>query len=249
MVIDAITFGGEVEMLEGRMYELMPHIDYMVIIESNRTYTNRPKVYQFLEHFDRFQMFEEKFLYQPIEGLGSSDAWANDYHQRRAVGAFLSKMGLDDDDVVFLSDTDEWFDPALIPQVENLIYAIRLKKLHMSLHWFHKWETCGIAARWGNLKGKDVDALRWQRGTMPTLEGGWHLTSMGSHEYLVNKINSFAHQELNWAGVESELLDCWTNGHDLAGDWFTEINIDDTFPQWVKDRKAPADWYRRRHGR
>lgn len=248
MVINGVTFGGEVDMLEGRINEILPHVDYMVIVESNRTYTDKPKRYEFLEHYDRFEPYEDKLIYHPIEGKGSSDAWLNDYHQRRQVGKAIANLNPSDDAIVFLSDTDEWYDPSLIEQVGEFIYAVKLKKLHMSLHWFHKDEVCGIASRWINLKGKDVDSLRWQRGSMPLLEGGWHLTSMGDYKYLVNKIRSFAHQELNRFGVEAALQHCWTNGHDLAGERFTEIDIDDTFPAWIRDRKAPEHWYRRRHG-
>lgn len=247
MVIDCVTFGGEVDMLEGRMHEILPYVDLMVIIESNRTYTNRPKPYQFIEHFDRFEPFIGKVIYHQIEGRGSNDAWVNDYHQRRQVGKVLEDMNIHEDEIIFLSDTDEWYDPSLIDKVDDLIYAIKLKKLHMSLHWFHKYELCGIASRWKNLKGKDVDSLRWQRGNLPVLEGGWHLTSMGDLKYLVNKINSFAHQELNWQGVENDLSHCWHHGHDLHGETFTEIEIDDTFPAWIRDRKAPHHWYRRRN--
>lgn len=248
MVIDGVTFGGEVDMLEGRMNEILPNVDLMVIVESNRTYTNKSKRYEFLEHYERFRPFEDKWVYHPIEGLGSNDAWANDYHQRRQVGRILETLNLSDNDIVFLSDTDEWWDKALIDQVKDQIYAIKLKKLHMSLHWFHKDEVCGIASRWGNIKGKDVDSLRWQRGSMPILEGGWHLTSMGDLKYLINKIKSFAHQELNWQGVENDLNHCWHHGHDLAGETYQEIEIDETFPAWIRDRKAPEHWYRRRHG-
>ena len=244
-IIDAVTFGGEIDMLEGRLETLGEHIDKMVIVESDKMYAGTPKEYTFEQNEERFAKWRDKILYIKIKSNNSPDAWENDYAQRRALKIGLDQLDLKDDDLVCITDTDEWWDYDLIKYIDYPT-AFNMPKYHMSLHWFHKFELTGIVAPWWYLKDKDVNYERWRRAEFGAVTGGWHLTSMGNYEYLVRKVKGFAHQEFNKPGLEEALADCWTNGHDLANEYYKEIEFDETFPKWIREHKFPELWYRKR---
>lgn len=248
MIVDAITFGGELDMLEGRLATKFDDVDIFVIVEGDLMYANQPKGYVFEENFDRFKKFEEKIVYKKIDSLRDSNAWANDYHQRSQLTGVVNELGLQDDDVVIVCDTDEWYESKHIKGLQGII-AFNMPKFHMSLHWYHKHELTGIAGSWQFLKDKDLNAERWRRHNFRNVEGGHHFTSMGSLDYLIRKVRGFAHQELISDGLDEELAHCWTFGHDIqrqGGQYFSEIEFDDSFPKWVTERKFPSEWYRKR---
>lgn len=247
MLIDAITFGGELDMLEARLNSV--EADVHVIVEGELMYANQFKGYKLEENWDRFKKFHKKMIYKPIKSLGESNAWANDYHQRSQLTQIVKNLDLDANDIVSVCDTDEFYDKSIIQNVENIV-AFDMPKYHMSLHWFHKYELTGFAAKYKNLHEKDLNDLRWQRNQYPRIKNGWHLTSMGTLDYLIRKVRGFAHQELIFDKLNQELEHCWIYGHDLArvsSDIFLEIELEEAnYPKWILDKKAPEIWYRKR---
>lgn len=241
MLIDAVTFGGEIDMLRARL-EVLP-ADLFVVVESDRHYAGQPKPYLFEDNLDVFRDWLPSIHYVKIGGLGSSDAWANDYHQRRTVGTVLDGLGLADSDMVCLFDTDEFWDAH---KLEADLHAWRMPKYHMSLFWYHFDELTGVSGLWRELRGQDVDRVRWSRGGLPKIDGGFHLTSMGDLDYLIRKVKGFAHQEYARPTLEDELAHCWLWGHNLEGQHFTELPDLSHLPDWFGEGQLPADWYRRR---
>lgn len=241
MIIDAVTFGGELDLMRARL-EVLP-ADQFVIVESNKHYAGQPKPYLFEENLEAFTKWLPKIHYVKIQSLGSSNAWDNDYHQRRSVGGVLSELGISDNDTVCLFDTDEFWD---IEKLEPSIHAWEMPKYHMSLRWYHFEEVTGLSGEWRHFKDKDVDAMRWARNSYPIIDGGFHLTSMGNLDYLVRKVKGFAHQEYNKPGLEEKLKHCWTYGHNLEGEAFTELPNLSHLPDWFQLELLPDEWYRRR---
>ena len=241
MIIDAVTFGGELDLMRARL-EVLP-ADQFVIVESNRHYAGQPKPYLFEENLDAFSKWLPKIHYVKIESLGSQNAWDNDYHQRRSVGSVISELGISDKDTVCLFDADEFWD---IEKLESDVRAWKMPKYHMSLRWYHFEEVTGLSGEWRHFKDKDVDAMRWARNSYPIINGGFHLTSMGNLDYLVRKVKGFAHQEYNKPGLEEKLKHCWTYGQNLEGITFTELPDLSHLPNWFQLELLPAEWYRTR---
>lgn len=247
MLIDAITFGGELDMLEARLNSV--EADIHVIVEGELMYANQYKGYLLEENWERFKQFHKKIIYTPIKSLGYGNAWANDYHQRSQLTRIVKKLNLSDDDIVSVCDTDEFYEKTKIENIEN-VSAYDMPKYHMSLHWYHKNELTGFVGRYKDLHNCDLNNLRWQRQSLPKIQNGWHLTSMGTLDYLIKKVRGFAHQELIFDELDKELEHCWTYGHDLSrvsSDVFKEIELEEAnYPQWILDKKAPEIWYRKR---
>lgn len=238
MKVEGLTFGGELDILEGRLNTV--DADRWVIVEADKTFTGQPKPYTLADNWERFAKFHDRITYVQAV-MPEMSAWECDFWQRRQVGVALEALGLADDDLVGLFDVDEWPDR----WVEDLS-AWDMPKYHMALHWFHKMELTGVMGKWEHLKGQDVDRVRWSRDSLPRVQGGWHFTSMGSLDYLIRKVRGFAHTELVTDGVDERLAHCWTYGHDLAGDHFTQIDDLSVMPDWVRQRKFPDEWYRLR---
>jgi hypothetical protein len=241
VIIDAVTFGGELDLMRARL-EVLP-ADQFVIVESNKHYAGQSKPYLFEENLEAFTKWLPKIHYVKIESLGSQNAWDNDYHQRRSVGSVISELGISDEDTVCLFDADEFWD---IEKLESDVHAWKMPKYHMSLRWYHFDEVTGLSGKWRHFKDKDVDAMRWARNSYPIIDGGFHLTSMGNLDYLVRKVKGFAHQEYNKPGLEEKLKHCWTYGHNLEGEAFTELPNLSHLPDWFQLELLPDEWYRRR---
>jgi hypothetical protein len=241
MIIDAVTFGGELDLMRARL-EVLP-ADQFVIVESNKHYAGQPKPYVFEQNLDSFTKWLPKIHYEKIESLGSPNAWHNDYHQRRTVGSVLNNLGLADTDTVCLFDADEFWD---IEKLEPTVHAWRMPKYHMSLSWYHFDEVTGLTGEWQHFKHQDVNSMRWARESFPIINGGFHLTSMGDLDYLIRKVKGFAHQEYNTLGLEERLEHCWTYGHNLEGVSFTELPDLSHLPDWFGLKLLPAEWYRKR---
>jgi hypothetical protein len=246
MIIDAITFGGELDMLEGRLETKYEDVDVFVIVEGELMYANQKKGYLFEENIDRYKKYADKIVYKKIKSLNNGDAWANDYHQRSQLTQAVRNIVQSESDVIIVCDTDEWFDTEQVRDL-NQVIAFNMPKYHMSLYWYHKHELTGVAGPWSFFKDKDFNSERWKRNSFNMVTGGHHLTSMGELNYLINKVRGFAHQELISTDLDEQLRHCWTYGHDLANDQFQQIELDTAnYPKWIMDKKAPAIWYRKR---
>ena len=99
MIYDCFTFRDELDILEIRLNILGDVVDKFIICEADRTFTNQPKPYVFLQNIDRFSKWIDKITYLPIiledEGLDfskkdstytpNSAAWQFEYQQRSAL--------------------------------------------------------------------------------------------------------------------------------------------------------------------
>ena len=244
MLIDCVFFGGELEMLKGRLATLGKHVDKFIIVEGEYQFQNQHKGFILEQNKEFISGYEEKIIYYKPESLLSNDPWANEKHQRRAFEDVLNGLNLSGNDLVTICDVDEWWS---INDINNTkkVSTMNSKKFNMSLHWFHKREQTGVISQWDFIKGKDVDEVRrHQRHTFPEVFDSFHYTSMGSYEYLLNKMKGYAHSEFNVEGIDEQLYDQWANGH-FYGERFVEVDFDETTPKWVSEHRFPKEWYKK----
>ena len=107
-IYDCFPFYNEFELLELRLKALWDVVDVFVIVEADKTHTNKPKPFYFWERQDEFKEFFPKIRHLPVEmtmpynGVGD---WSIENAQRDAI-----IYGLDDadpDDLIMISDADE----------------------------------------------------------------------------------------------------------------------------------------------
>ena len=246
MVIDCMLFGGELDILEGRLHTLNDHVDHFIIIELSHHFQNQYKGFILADNYERFSDFHHKITYKMVNSLQSPDPWQNEIQQRREIEKVLNQMSLKNEDIITVCDVDEWWNPKQFPDPKHKVIAFNMKKYNMSLYWFHKYELTGIGGQWEYFKGKNLDHERRQlRHTFPSITGGVHLTTMGDLNNALKKMSGYAHSEYNDGTLQEKTKDCWENGH-FYGEVFEEVDFDEDTPEWIKNQNFPLEWYRKK---
>ena len=221
-VIDTFLFGGELDMLEIRLKYLGAVVDQFIIVESNHTFSGKPKPYHLEENWDRYKEWHDRILYLQIEQYPSEYTFNLVDYYTPTDGAF--KMEYDcrnglmhanelikDDDVVFLSDVDEIFNKsALYTQtifgMDGTPNGPTALGMDFYAYYLNNRTITGPDVCWAGTvvcSGRDwkfntPQQLRDKRNTLPRWNGaGWHFSWMNGLDAIKNKIKSFAHTEFN----------------------------------------------------
>jgi beta-1,4-mannosyl-glycoprotein beta-1,4-N-acetylglucosaminyltransferase len=227
-IIEAVLFNNELELLEARLHEGAGVVDRWIIIESPETFTGKPKPTYFQENRRRFREFNDKITRLEVSPAPAEmTPWQREMRQRDALGDGLSWLG--GDDLIALSDGDELTRSTVWGRVTSATQAGQSVSLHKPT-WYYTltWALpdSGPAVSSFRTKASRVGALM-DRGSVgewandlrfPIIkDSGWHLSCLGGPIRLLEKIQSFSHQELNtpdWATYENcrrliaEGIDC-----------------------------------------
>jgi len=85
------------------------------------------------------------------------------------------------------------------------------------------------------LKNISLNSLRQNKYTTNTIHnGGWHFSFMGGEEKIIEKIESYAHQEYNRPHFKNNIGNNIKNNIDpfFRGN-LTMVNIDSTYPKHI----------------
>ena len=122
MIYDCFTFFNELELLELRLHELAGIVDFFVLVEARRTFTNRPKPLFFQNNREQFAQFKDKIIHVIVEDSPDlADPWAVEHFQRNCIARGLAKC--QPGDWILISDVDE------IPRASTLKNFIRRHSL------------------------------------------------------------------------------------------------------------------------
>ncbi|KAL3526372.1 hypothetical protein ACH5RR_011028 [Cinchona calisaya] len=160
-VFDAVLFNNEVDMLKIRWKELYPYVTQFVLLESNSTFTSLAKPYFFALSRDQFKFVEPRLTYATVGGRfqKGENPFIEEAYQRVALDQLLQIAGIDDDDLLIMSDVDEipsrhtidllrWCDdiPEILHlQLRNYLYSFEFyfdsKSWRASVHRYQKGKT------------------------------------------------------------------------------------------------------------
>ncbi len=220
-VYDCFMFNGEWDILELRLNLQNEAVDYFVVVESNKTFTNIRKKLTFNINDARLAAFEHKIRYVLVSDMpGSEDAWQNEFYQRNAITRAL--WDAEPNDLIIINDCDELIKPAYIQAArtnmqfdlfgfQQPVYycymnncsvgymaeqiwsvAVRKRLLHEhDANWFRQNVRLGQAGAW-------YSWYWWP-------QAGWHYSYMMDTPDIVNKIKSFSHTEFNHTGVIDQI--------------------------------------------
>jgi len=109
MLIDAFTFYNELDLLEIRLNELYDVVDKFIIVEANKTQSLIAKPFNFETNIDRYKKFLDKIVYIKVEDCPSNDKnlWTMENFQRNCVMRGLDQIGINENDLIMISDMDE----------------------------------------------------------------------------------------------------------------------------------------------
>lgn len=235
MLVDVVTYSGERDLLLARVDILQP--DVCLVVESNMTFTGKPKRFTFQDNPIADVTFVPHF--SPEHG----DPWLNEYAQRNAGHHAASQLGLPDDAIVGFFDVDEIPDPDAIRSLSALT-AFEMAKYQASVYWFEWYELTGVAGPWRDWLGKEVATVRRNRALLPVSKSGWHFSSFLTTSQLVDKWLGFSHTEFQRPNMREWIERCLANG--LAIQSGTPLVQDDApaLPEAMFD--GPDYWYRKR---
>ena len=132
--------------------------------------------------------------------ISRGEQWTNEKFQRNCITRGLDKIGLNDNDLVIISDVDEIPDPKTIKTL-NVINAIQLEQdfyyYNIETKMDHLWYFSKIVNYgWFKNSGLTCNDIR-NKSWYTIKKGGWHLSYFGTPSFIKNKIENFSHQEYN----------------------------------------------------
>ncbi|MBV6643042.1 MAG: hypothetical protein KI791_20155 [Cyclobacteriaceae bacterium] len=261
MIYDCFNFFNELDLLEIRLNVLNDVVDRFVIVEANRTHQGKPKPMNLEENWSRFKDFEHKMTYLKLEkGYPTFftrwrpvKTWDIEYVQREMFFEGLKEAK--DEDQVIISDLDEIPRPESISKHKNSKQAILF---HQDIFRYFLNCRCNndrwpgsVMMPYGSLKNINTYLARLHRDPkivkkrgfeiIDESDGGWHFTSVGGIDHLIQKIEAFAHKEFNTNELKDprRLEKIIKEGGDIFGsDWKFELEeISDTYPLYIQKNK------------
>jgi beta-1,4-mannosyl-glycoprotein beta-1,4-N-acetylglucosaminyltransferase len=228
MVYDCFPFFNELDVLELRLNILNGVVDRFVIVESDRTFSNKLKPFNFENNKRRFEAFLDKIIYIRLSEYPEiTSDWVIENYQRNMIMKGLQNCA--PDDTVIISDLDEIPNPEAIKKFksdgiytfEQSLYTCYLNnKLITGGKWFgsnilrykdffsenidrHPYAYSDTFLKELN-EGVTPTKIRFIRDFPVIRHGGWHFTYMGGIDKIKYKIDSFAHQEVNTREYNSD---------------------------------------------
>lgn len=225
-IYDCFAFFNELDLLELRLEELSPVVDYFVVVEATRTFQKKPKPLYFTENKSRFKKFEDKIIHVVVDKYPTFwtkfrpvTTWHYDNHQKEGILQGIKDAG--PEDLIIVSDLDE------IPLAEKVLEyknqkGIRVFEAYQSYYYLnyvctHIYDYGGKAVaqrnrdgygRWRGtvmLEKKLIKTIKETRGYMDeessriqvVQDGGWHFSYMGGIQKILEKIDAWTHIEFN----------------------------------------------------
>ena len=253
MIVDAVTFLNEKELIELRIKYLNDMVDCFLIIEADVTHTGRKKKWNFPEILkNNLREFSHKIQYHQMKvDLKKAEAekspnyrggtwgrsWKVESMQRNFIKEAYKKFS--PRDIIIISDVDE------IPSKNKLSFiktcdfkiiapvAFEQASFHLDCNFLEleKWVGSVVATKELIDKYEPQIFRDLRKRISRFTNAGWSLSSFGGIERVREKIESFCHEEYNKEKYKNEahLKRCIKTGSDLFGRKVKKKKIDRNF--------------------
>jgi len=258
-IVDCMTFFNEYDMLELKLNIMYDYVDRFVIVESDHTFANNPKEYNFENNIARYSKWMDKILYIKVKSPKFKDPWHNEFWQRQQMR--FGWNDLTDNDVIMISDCDEIVRPEALEFIKNSnysYYGLMMPIFYYKFNYMNAvdeysvWVTAyrgyrGDASQMRR-KGNETEFRRTTNGVF-VHHAGYHFSYQGNKDFITTKMKNFSHQEhnnekvLNNLDIESHIQN-GTEHMDRtpAGTW-QKVKLDNYYPQYILDNKEKyKDW-------
>jgi beta-1,4-mannosyl-glycoprotein beta-1,4-N-acetylglucosaminyltransferase len=203
IIYDCFIFNDEFDMLETRMSELWDVVDRFVIVEMDKTHSNKPKPLHLRDNLDKIGKYLSKVSHIMVsDSPPNPTSWNLAQHQRMAMMRGLTQCK--DDDIIIISDVDEIPTPEVIkgynPQDGIMSFEMDFYYYNMDTKAELPWIEAKILP-YSLLKKLTPPGARYARqggldhGSIS--RGGRHLSYFGGVDRIIKKIEEFADQDYN----------------------------------------------------
>jgi beta-1,4-mannosyl-glycoprotein beta-1,4-N-acetylglucosaminyltransferase len=184
----------------------------------------------------QYNKISERYDIEENEGqLKKYPTFCRDYLQREFI-----KFGLvdcDDDDLIMVSDLDEFPDPKYIDEVRiknlnNVVFMQDCFYYNINTLAHTNWYG-NYVVRYSDTKDVSLTHLRNKRVNFEKLfKAGWHFSFMGGPERVKTKIKSYSHQEYNNPFILNSVEKKINSGVDV----FNRSSYQDTLQEFYFDK-------------
>jgi beta-1,4-mannosyl-glycoprotein beta-1,4-N-acetylglucosaminyltransferase len=245
----------EADMLECRLTEMQDYDVTHVLVESHVTHLGIPKpLYYASESGGRFRKWQDRIRSVAVGKSAyrlAAVPWEREHVQRDMARLALAPR-TEPDDLVLIADVDEIPSPAVLEWAGTEAAAVQMRTSLFAVDWeVPGCPPASVIARAGWLEGKSLAAVRDARGSYPVIEdGGWHLSWVGGPERQKEKLETAScHQPEIDARPEGAMIRDGTRyrtSQDGGGLAVIPIEVDETWPRYVYERRCPDNWFRPR---
>lgn len=263
-IYDVITYNGEKELFDLRYNILKDVVDEFIVVEFVKTFSGKnklltfrygglpdwkkdkkdwigrwPKVNYYAISEAEYDKYKDLALSSPNTNYGrGAEHWVREFCQKESIKDCLTH--LKDDDIVFIGDCDEIWNPGrygpetLMPQGFN---PVKLK-LQVYTYWLNNLsseEFYGtLVARYKDIKNECLNHLR--TNSLKVSHSGWHFTSMAKS--LKQKLkDSYTEETYANKQVMDNLDENIENDRDFLGRDFKYTIDEENWPQYLKDNR------------
>lgn len=239
MTYDCFSFFNELDLLEIRFNILDEYVDFFVLGESKETFSGQNKPLYYWDNRERFKKWRHKILPCISDKVSGVDSFQRAFFQKENLLYYLKLMPVMDDDIIYFGDLDEMWKPQT---VDDNVY--KLKQLNYAYYLNNRSSEQWIGTIVGKYKSIKEKGFNYNRAhpNFYKEDGGWHFTNMGGRDQIIQKLNSYDHQEFNLESIKSTIQDKIDNGQDYVGrshDWLGvpfRFWIDETdLPNYIMD--------------
>lgn len=242
MIYDCFTYYNEIDLLLLRLNILGPHVDWFVVSESDRTFSGTKKDFLLDPNSGKLRHWAHKIRMVRTTMPDLKTAWDREVYQRNTLWHGLAYA--EDDDLVFVSDVDEIWNPKILPEIEEATKQ-GPHKLEQRIYYYKL--NLQLDMRWlGSVAFRKYDLttpnkLR-EMGAEPYIsDGGWHFSYLGNVDSIRDKVSAFSHTELNKAEYTNpkHIESCIENGIDIFGRDFKikQVEIDESYPDFIVENQ------------
>lgn len=181
-------------------------VDYIVIGESQQTFSGLTKPLFFLNNAQQFIQFQDKIIHLTIPAIGATNSWEVEHFQRNFLKNALKNCS--DEDLVIIADTDEFINMDYLLREYRVV---RPSIIEMPLYYYFlnlktkvKWQLTLITP-FSDIKDVNIgDRSKYLNLNPVILKGenqnlGWHFSYLFGYnvQLYLSKLKSFSHQEFN----------------------------------------------------
>lgn len=255
-IYDSFMLNDDLDILECRLYELekIPNLRH-IVVEADVTHQDRPKPSHLSDNWERFSPWHDRIIRVWATGLPTAkdapDPWAREHAQREWIGHGLVTGGAQADDILIQSDVDEIPNPLVVRNLRpNGLIALQQRMACFAVDWLHPQPWYGPVATRVGLLASSFGYMRDARNVAPHLpNGGWHFSWLGGDEANLRKLNAFCHPEVAdriHAGLTVQGNRFREDGWHVDLIKMVPVDVDNTWPKWVVEKKCPDVWWRPR---
>ena len=214
---DCCIYNSELKMLNFRLHELNDVVDKFVIVEGAYTFKGDKKDRPMLDVSSL--PFKDKIIHKVLDETPDPDPWQNEFRIRDFCIEGLRDEEVFSNDILVCSDVDEIPDSNELAQIKKNglgpyksitcsqnffyynIYTMKRKKSACTRITTAEWLVKEYDKSFYKMRVTPPDQYTGYLGgtdQQPNWEGGgWHFSYFGDEDFIIDKIQSFSHQEYN----------------------------------------------------